>query len=138
MIFWDRWWPMKPLTPRMRMRFMRRGRSGPVGPGGRPLYRARSRERRSGERQRGAAPATAEHRRRVTAMADLELVDTQRAAAATTGDENVAVDQQQRSRGRRVGFEHARAEHAGGHAGDRRRRTGVWRCNGAHEVVNLP
>src|SRR5512144_2228516 len=138
MIFCDRWWPMKPLTPRMRMRFTERGAAWgreivPCGPCA------------SGERQRGPGEAGRERRGGGAATVELEVVDAQRAAAAAARDEDVrcraagrgariALHRKRRCSRRRPGVEEPRAQNARRNACDRRERAGIGWGDGAHQV----
>src|SRR5678815_3469635 len=97
---------MKPLTPRMRTRFMRMEFAGEA----RALYRAAGgapssapqRGAASAERQRSVAEARANHGGRVVLAVDLERVDPQRAAAAADCDQRFG----SRARGVRAKGEH--------------------------------
>src|SRR4051794_34305296 len=111
----DRWCPMKPLTPRIRTRFMWRALYE------RPWGRAQVR------RQPGLVDACA---------VDLERADEQAPATAAACDQTTRFGAQLRRPGRRRRLHHARFQHAGGpaaYAGERARIR--WRdC--AHEVVD--
>src|SRR3569833_999684 len=108
---------MKPLTPRIRTRFMWRA-----------LY----------ERPRWRAEPGLQ-RRCVDAFGiDLQRPHVQVASAAAAGDQPARLGGEPRRAGRRTGLQHAGFEGAGGMAGRGGARARVWRGARPHELVDRP
>src|SRR5438477_8345520 len=141
MIRWQRWWPMKPLTPRTRILRMggctREGAGAAKCDSTRATRLGQTRIRSSEEGHRSNPQDTCKRIGADNLAFDLQRENKQRAACAMRDDATAFRGERRLLRRRRPRLEHARAQDARGPAAKRRAGTWIRRRDSAHEVVNI-